>query len=120
MKKKRKTPNWQKYPGPYEVGRDDFGYVDVTTDGQGWANPALYRPFPYDLVLLDTGTTIRPGWWSGIDWDGYRLRPDEKVQAWKVKTDNDTIVFKKSNASAVALRTDAIHAPKKRNIERRY
>lgn len=64
-------------------------YTDILRlkqqDIDGWVDPALWLPFPYDIVWLKTETRIKPGWWTGTSWDGLRLKPEEKVLYWKYK-----------------------------------
>lgn len=81
---KKKVPlAWIKKKPPYTVGKDGFNYSNVKFDPGGWAEEKRFRPFPYDLVKIKTTDHFRTGWWNGNNWDGLRLKPDEKVLYWK-------------------------------------
>jgi len=82
-KKPKKSPRWERMIPPYEVGRDGFEYRNVKKDIEGWADAQIYRPFPYDLVRMKPIGKAIPGWWNGTQWEGSRLKADEKVFYWK-------------------------------------
>jgi hypothetical protein len=81
--KKNTKLRWKESLPPYEVGRDGFEYRDIKKDIDGWIDAQIFRPIPYDLVLLKPEGKVKPGWWTGVQWDGYRLTSDEKVFYWK-------------------------------------
>lgn len=60
-------------------------YSDVPTDQDKWVNDLKYVPIPYDLLFLRIKGSSRPknGWWNGTEWEGLRLKPFDKVTAWK-------------------------------------
>jgi len=60
-----------------------YKYTDAHSDIDGWADPHLWIPYPFDLCYLKTDRKTRTGWWTGKDWDGVRLRSEEKVLYWK-------------------------------------
>jgi len=66
-----------------------YKYTDADTDIDGWTDPMLWLPIPYDLCWLKTANKTRTGWWTGKIWDGLRLRPEESVLFWK-KCNEDT------------------------------
>lgn len=81
--KKVKIPRWNSQEPPYEVGKDGFEYKNTICDFDGWVDAERYRPYPYDLVLLKPQSKAKPGWWNGAQWEGYRLKEEEKVYYWK-------------------------------------
>lgn len=60
-----------------------FKYTDAQTDIEGWTDPKIWLPLPYDLVLLKTEKKIRRGWWDGFEWVSHRIKPSETVLYWK-------------------------------------
>lgn len=60
-----------------------FKYTDAKMDCEGWVDPALWLPMPYDLCRLKCGEKTIPGWWTGKEWDGIRLKATDQVFFWK-------------------------------------
>jgi hypothetical protein len=77
-------PCWKRLKPPYNVGKDDFQYKDTLRDYDGWIDVEFCKPLPYDLVKMKTPSKICNGWWNGREWEGIRLREDEKVLYWKI------------------------------------
>jgi hypothetical protein len=49
-----------------------------------WMNSAEYKPVDFDMVMLKLSTgRIIPGWWSGMSWDGSRLKVGDQVVAFR-------------------------------------
>lgn len=82
-KRIRYSKKWSKKEPPYEIGKDGFGVKDVKTNEEGWTDAKLFRPYPYDLVAMQTQRKIIPGWWTGQKWEGLRLRDGDKILFWK-------------------------------------
>jgi hypothetical protein len=62
-------------------------YAKVPKDKHGWTVDMAYRPAPYDLVAMKIQDFDRiiNGWWTGFMWEGYRLKPHDRVIAWKME-----------------------------------
>lgn len=62
-----------------------YRYSDIPTDEYKWVYNLLYKPIPFDLLHLKLNETlkVKSGWWNGEDWEGLRLKTDEKIIAWK-------------------------------------
>lgn len=61
-----------------------FRYIVTKFDEEGWADAERSLPIPFDLITLLTSTDKKiVGWWDGGAWDGYRLRPKDKIVKWK-------------------------------------
>jgi hypothetical protein len=59
-------------------------YSNVPKDSNGWVRSTTFFPFPYDLcsLLLEDGKSV-PGWWTGQEWEGRRLKEGDIIVAWK-------------------------------------
>lgn len=61
-----------------------FTYKLARYDEHGWADASEFKPIPYDILYLRTESgRIVKGWWAEFFFDGYRLKPDDKVLKWK-------------------------------------
>lgn len=58
------------------------GYSDVVKDHDGWVDAALFLPMRFDLVIINDGIKSMSGWWTGIEWSGYKYKGTE-IKAWK-------------------------------------
>lgn len=86
MKKKEvfeKYQRWKNYPPPYEVGRDGLSYKQIPKKEEDWVEASTFRPLPFDLVKIQTGEDSKMGWWTGVNWDGYRIKGNESIRYWK-------------------------------------
>jgi len=77
---------------PYTVSLNGFTITDVIFDLDGWADSKKYLPQPYEMVKIKTNERIRNGWWNGLYWESLRLKPGEKILAWKV-IKNETQIY---------------------------
>ena len=74
-----------------------FFYKNVEFDDRGWADANKFRPSKYDLVLLkilrEQLDFSHPlvGWWTGNTWDGFKIRPNDEVIAWKKTGDHQYV-----------------------------
>lgn len=60
-----------------------YTYRHVKPKPNGWIDPEEWMPFPYDLVHVKLQDSIKPAWFTGSKWDGYRLSMGDKVTEWK-------------------------------------
>lgn len=62
-----------------------YYYSDVKYQKGHWADPKYYLPLDYDLLHLkiEGKEELLPGWCIGSRWEGYRLKPEDKILAWK-------------------------------------
>lgn len=74
QKKSKKTERMLSVP---------YKYTDGEYDCDGWCDPKLWLPYPYDLCWLKTQEKTKTGWWTGRDWEGMRIKPTDKVLYWK-------------------------------------
>lgn len=88
-KKKKKIPTWKFRKPPYQVTKDDFTNKDIKTDYDGWVDPKLYRPEPYELVIMKLERKTISGWWTGHKWEGLRLIKGDKILYWKSKENRE-------------------------------
>lgn len=60
-------------------------YSDVPKDADYWVNDLSYFPINHDMMYLriEGKPRIVSGWWDGRKWIGLRIKPDDKVIAWK-------------------------------------
>jgi hypothetical protein len=61
-----------------------YKYSDIPSE-KGWVEVLKFLPIPFDLMYLrvkDKGRTVS-GWWNGQNWEGLRLKKEEKVLKWK-------------------------------------
>ena len=66
-------------------------YIQIPNK-DGWVDARQYRPYPFDLVRLDYGSNrFKVGWWTGTDWGGATVKPDEHVFCWKRKEERELI-----------------------------
>lgn len=66
-----------------------LAYRDVVYDSKKRANAKLYLPGNFDLVnlyLADKRVVI--GWHTGTQWDGKRVKPTDKILAWKKREEH--------------------------------
>lgn len=82
-KRIKKSAVWKHRKPPHQIGKNGFGVLDIKKDIDGWVDAKIYRPFPYDLVHMKTETKTKSGWWTGLKWEGLRLKADDKVKYWK-------------------------------------
>lgn len=82
--KKKKPPAWKNLPEPHELERDGFCIKNLKPDAEGWNDPAYARPAAYELVYLTIDEKVVKGWWTGINWDGLRLKKPCTVTKWKL------------------------------------
>jgi hypothetical protein len=47
-----------------------------------WYDAEKIKPNLFDLCLLDTGSKIITGWWTGQTWDGANYS-NEHIKKWK-------------------------------------
>jgi len=85
LKKRKILLKWRKLNSPYEVGKNGFRLSDLPQDKEGWIDGRLYRPFAYDLVLIQTQSRVKPGWWNGQAWEGLRIKDDDEIICWKIQ-----------------------------------
>lgn len=66
-------------------------YTDLVkqkiADIEGWARPQDALPIPFDMLYLKTPERTYTGWWTGSDWEGYRLPQAAQVVLWKFRGD---------------------------------
>lgn len=60
-----------------------YKYTDAKSDIEGWHDPKLWLPLPFDLCLVKLQDRTRVGWWSGKCWEGLRIKPEDCVKYWK-------------------------------------
>lgn len=60
-------------------------YSDVPKDKIGWVTDLSYLPITGDMMTLRILDRVRDiaGWWDGRKWVGLRIKPNDKVTAWK-------------------------------------
>jgi hypothetical protein len=65
-------------------------YSDVPTK-EGWVDTIKYLPLAFDIMHLRIKGKFRlaSGWWNGQNWEGLRLRKDDRITAWKRNFDCD-------------------------------
>lgn len=63
--------------------RADYSMVEFDKDG--WADAKRFIPADFDLCLLKIKGKNKnePGWASGRNWDGLRIKKDDEVLFWK-------------------------------------
>ncbi len=66
-----------------------YSYRHVKSDWLGWVNVKEWLPYPFDLVHLKLGDKSKTGWYTGAKWDGYKLKPEDHVEAWKYKNEDE-------------------------------
>lgn len=65
-------------------GRPVFTYVSIPKDSLGFADASLYLPEDYILCTLNLEDGRRHhGWWTGHNWDGYKMKARDKVISWR-------------------------------------
>lgn len=61
-----------------------FSYLVTKFDKYGWADAERSLPIPFDLVIVLTNTDKKIiAWWNQVRWDGFKLRPKDKIIKWK-------------------------------------
>lgn len=80
MKKALKAKKGEKQKRDSQVF---YKYTDALMDIDGWIDPSLWLPLPFDMCWLKTDIKTKTGWWTGKIWEGLRLKPVEKVLYWK-------------------------------------
>lgn len=88
-KRVKRPALWTYKKPPYEVTKDGFTYKDIKIGRDGWVNPKMYRPEPYDLVLMRLESKTIAGWWNGCRWEGLRLKESDQVLQWKAKDNRE-------------------------------
>ena len=61
-----------------------YSYADVPKE-DGIVVDLTWRPFPCDMCALyvEGRPNPIPGWWTGFDWYGLKIRKEHKIIAWK-------------------------------------
>jgi hypothetical protein len=81
---------------PKEVGEyypKLFNYYDCIKDPDGFIDSSRYLPLPNDIVYVQIerkGEKLRKiytAWWTGSDWDGAKISPEDKILRWRKKED---------------------------------
>lgn len=70
----------------HEIGVNGFNFNDIRpfTNREGWVDAFRVKPYAYDIVYLLTGKfEEKNGWWTGLKWDGLRLKENETIIRWK-------------------------------------
>lgn len=71
--------------------RPYFRYKDIEWIS-GWADAEKYLPHDGDFCNLELATNkVIPGWIHGDTWDGYRLKPTDKVIWWQRRPEDNPI-----------------------------
>lgn len=75
-----------------EVGQKvTLSYKDLKTDAAGWVDSKEYLPRRFDIAYLMVkrdGNIIykaTPGWWTGTQWEGQKIKKTDEVIFWKHK-----------------------------------
>ena len=59
-----------------------FGVVEWSR----WAKASVGKPEPYAMLTLqDSEGKKISGWWTGIIWDGYRIKTIKDVSLWRAE-----------------------------------
>ena len=80
-RRKRKPPPKKRF-----LVEDSYSPVYKFTqfEDDGWADAEMYKPIPYDLVLLETSEgQQKSGWWAEFHWDGRHVSTSDVVVRWK-------------------------------------
>lgn len=80
---RKENPRWRLKKPPYQIEKDDFRVENLVRDFDGWVEAAIYRPIPYDLVSMKMKNKTCPGWWTGMRWEGLRMRKGDEILYWK-------------------------------------
>jgi hypothetical protein len=63
-----------------------FKYSDCKKDIDGWVDAENFLPGDCDLVYIKIeGQKTFNGWIHGVNWDGLKLKPGQKIKYWKRK-----------------------------------
>jgi hypothetical protein len=80
-KRRNRTPNKKRFS--VEVSYSPV-YKLTKFESDGWADAEMYKPIPYDLILLETSEgKLKSGWWAEFNWDGRRVEPTDIIVRWK-------------------------------------
>ena len=60
-----------------------FSYVEVEYDFDGWADASRFMPNDYDLCCCKLEKGTKMGWAHGLDWEGYKIKPEDRILYWK-------------------------------------
>lgn len=80
---------------PLEVGLDKIKtnkkrrfliYKDCTKDQEGWSDPKAFLPLRFDMCQIKTSKKVKMGWWTGEEWDGLRISPEDEIKAWRLNS----------------------------------
>ena len=69
----------------YKDGKIKYTYKDVKYDIDGWVDAKKYLPADYDLCLMKTKSRTLYGWYSGLSWDGMKIKDSDQILFWKRK-----------------------------------
>jgi len=78
-----KRQRWKTKSEPHQIGKFDFTIKDCPMDCDGWVKESFARPLLYDLVWGKGEGKAIPVWWTGIKWEGLRLKSGDKILFWK-------------------------------------
>ncbi len=93
---KRKERIFADENGPKKVGRFyksigiEFSYLKVRFDEDKWADASCYLPKDFDLCYckIENIRHICAGWHNGNIWDGVFIKPEHKIEYWKLNYDH--------------------------------
>ena len=66
-----------------------YAYSDVEFNCDGWVDPSMYLPYPFDLCDLlifrveSDKEKINVAWHTGNEWDGKDILPSDIILGWK-------------------------------------
>ena len=61
-----------------------FAYRDVKSDEDGWVSPDQFLPEEFEIMSIQTEEgKIKKGWFSGLAWDGSRVKRTDKIIKWR-------------------------------------
>lgn len=68
----------------YEDPQRAFCYIDIKYEKGKWADSSKFLPADFDLCHCKIDDRVVSGWHSGTEWEGFRIKPKDKVQYWKL------------------------------------
>ena len=68
---------------PRIVEIHNITYANIPKNEHGWVSVEDFLPILFDLVELDCGDLILPGWYTGHGWDGRKLKSTYTVTRWR-------------------------------------
>jgi hypothetical protein len=51
----------------------------------GWLDSRVYRPVPFEMVLIKNNRLVLQGWSIGNSWDGLNIEPEKEYRYWRYK-----------------------------------